>query len=70
MSTLTDLQTSKSNLTAAIAAATANPKPNYSVGDQTFSWADYLKMLTDQLLAINQLLVVEQPFEEISSGTT
>jgi hypothetical protein len=53
---LEDLQQSITNLDAQIVAVTANPQPNYSSGDESYSWADYLKMLIEQRKALMELV--------------
>lgn len=64
MSDLTNLQTARSNLISALATATASPKPNYSINGQSVSWADYLRMLREEIAAIDALIAEEEgPYE-------
>lgn len=63
MSNASDLETIKSNLITALKTASANPKPNYSIDGQSVSWADYIKMLNDQITAVNLQINNETPYE-------
>lgn len=37
-------------------AADPNPKMNYSVGDQSFSWTEYQRFLIEKIAAIQQTI--------------
>jgi len=39
----------------ALSAALSDPKPNYSIGNKTVNYADYIKMLNEQLNAYSQM---------------
>lgn len=66
---LQNLQASRSNLITALVAATADPKPNYSINGQSVSWADYLKMLRSEISAMEQLIAAEDgPYEVVAQG--
>jgi hypothetical protein len=58
-----ELQTALESLVTAFKAACANPKPNYSLDGQSFSWADYLKMLKDGIKETAELLTIFDPVE-------
>lgn len=61
---LQNLATAKSNLISTLASITANPQPSYSLDGESVSWADYQRMLTDQIKAINELIAIEgSPYE-------
>jgi hypothetical protein len=62
------LATIRTNLLARIAEVTANPKPNYSVDGQSFSWQSYLDSLMKNLDAINAQINAESPFEIVTRG--
>lgn len=53
------LETSKTQLITQIANVTLNTKISYSIDGQSVSWTDYLRMLTDQVAKINQLIQIE-----------
>jgi len=58
-----------SNVIARIQEVTASPKPNYSLDGEDYSWGDYLQVLTDNLLALEQARQrAEAPFEVRSYG--
>ena len=53
----------------------ANPRPNYSIGDQTFSWNTYYEMLTnsqakevESLKALYDLQNIVAPYQMTSRG--
>lgn len=58
-----NLEAALASLSAKIAEAAADPKPNYSVDGQTVSWGDYLKQLQDAYNRTEQMLIVDEPFE-------
>jgi len=65
MSALTDLEAAQASLTAAIAAAVADPKPSYSIDGQSVNHDAYLASLTARLKEINRLIVeIGGPFED------
>jgi hypothetical protein len=50
---------------------TANPKPDYSVDGESYSWSSYLAMLNRQLFVMEQSRQrADGPFEVRSSGIT
>lgn len=63
------LTTIRSNLLAAIADATANPKPNYNINGQQVSHADYLRDLFARVADVNNLIsTIGGPFEVVQQG--
>lgn len=58
-----NLVTARDNLAAALASATANPCPNYSIDGQTVSFADYIDSLNRQIDTINAKIAAGTPFE-------
>lgn len=63
-----NLATARANIAAKIASVSANPKPNYSVDGQTFSHADYFRMLTEQYRMLGQLQNEGAPFEIVTEA--
>lgn len=61
-----NLETSRDNIAAALADATANPKPNYSVDGQSVSWGDYLESLQRALDGINSKIAAGEPYEYVT----
>jgi hypothetical protein len=64
-----DAITIKSLITKTMTAldtALTNPSPNYSVsgpdGAQSISFADYIKMLQDQIKGLQELLLIAEPY--------
>jgi hypothetical protein len=63
------LTTIRSNLLTAIATATANPKPNYSINGQQVSHADYLRDLLARVNDVNNLIsTIGGSFEVVQQG--
>jgi hypothetical protein len=61
------LTTIKANLLAKLSELSANPKPNYTIEGQTFSWQDLWDSLWDKLQKINDQIAAEGgPFEIVS----
>ena len=60
---LENLRSIKSQLIAALADLTANPKPTYSVNGQSFSWSEHRAGLMQQLTEVNGLIQAESPYE-------
>lgn len=60
-SDLSRLQRSRSNLFAAYETATENPKPDYSVDGESYSWTAYITMLSAEIEKIDALLMKEDP---------
>lgn len=53
----------RANLLSNLLTWTVNPKPTYSIEGQSMSYGEFLKMLTEGITAINELLVKFDPFE-------
>lgn len=72
------MATRAQNLDAAIDAVvarigdvTAHPKPDYSLDGESYSWAAYLQILTDQLLKLEEARQrADGAFEVRSRGIT
>lgn len=72
------MATAVENLQAALDLAAAkikeaweNPKPNYSLDGESYSWADYLAMLNKQYqVTLGNLILAQGPYEVRSIGTT
>lgn len=65
-----NLATIKSNALERLAELSASPKPSYSIDGQQFSWAEYQKLLMDQVAWCDQQLAAETPVEVITQGYT
>lgn len=71
MTALENIAAAINNIAAKIAEVSANPKPNYSLDGESYSWADYLKMLTEQITELRQAqAVLSSPYEIRSRGVT
>jgi hypothetical protein len=51
-----------------IAELTANPKPTYTIADQSVAWGDYLKQLQETIGWCDQRIAALAPFEVRSQG--
>jgi hypothetical protein len=59
-----NLQTAYDNVARLIAEITEDPKPDYSLDGESYSWGAYLDMLTRQLETLQkQLQRASGPFE-------
>lgn len=68
---LDNLVIARDNLSAQLAAITANPKPNYSVDGESYSWMEYQRFLNDQIAGLtDQIAKGEAGFEIQSQGVT
>ena len=61
-----NLITIRDNLAAKLASLSVSPKPNYSVDGQSFSHADYFRMLNEQLTNANKMIASGAPFELVT----
>lgn len=52
------LITARDNLANALAIATANPKPSYSVDDESYSWPEYYRFLAEQIENLTKLIAM------------
>lgn len=67
----TKLELAKSQILDRIVEITASPKPSYSIDGQSFSWNEYLKTLTDQVKALDEIIAgMQGPTFEITQGFT
>lgn len=66
---LENLLTIRSNLLAALADISANPKPTYSINGQSVSHNEHRRSLLEEVKSINALIVqADGPYEEIHEG--
>lgn len=70
MSNQQQLETIKANTLAQMAAVSAERKPSYTEGGQSFAWTEYLEHLQRRVDWCNQQLAAEEPFEIPSQGYT
>jgi hypothetical protein len=54
MALLDTLTTARDQIAARMDEMTRNPKPNYSLDGESYSWESYFNMLSTQLLAVEQ----------------
>lgn len=65
------IATIKSNLLAALATESANPKPSYNIDGQQVDWNGYRTAILGQIAALNALQsAATGAFEEIGEATT
>ena len=63
------LDTAIANVKADLAALTANPKPNYSIDGQSYSWGDLFDKYTQGLERLYKLRQMDDgPFEVRAVG--
>lgn len=68
MTYIDDLTTARDNIASQLADMTANPKPSYSKGGQSFSWGEHFRNLMDAQREINAQLAAAEPFVNESLG--
>jgi hypothetical protein len=65
------IATIRSNLLAALATESANPKPSYNIDGQNVDWNGYRTAILGQIAALNALLSsATGAFEELGEATT
>lgn len=64
------INTIKTNTLAQMAEVSAEKKPSYAEGGQTFHWTEYLAHLQRRVDWCNEQLAVEEPFEFPTQGYT
>lgn len=71
MEPLASIQASQLAVANLIAEITANPMPNYSVNGVSYSWSEYLKTLTDQMAALQEVIIfLSGPYQLVTVGVT
>jgi len=71
MADIDTLRIAKSNVIALLEEISRSPKPNYDIDGQEVLWADYFKMLTQQVEMFNTLIQREDdPLEFMSQMYT
>ena len=53
----------RDQISANLVAMTENPKPSYTIGDETYNWGELFELYTRQLEKYNQLIAAGEPFE-------
>jgi len=61
---LDDLKTTRDNLAARMADITGSHFPTVSINGKSVSKAEYLKTLSDEFKAINELIIMIDPSED------
>ncbi|MDP2993592.1 MAG: hypothetical protein Q8N46_00555 [Anaerolineales bacterium] len=56
MATEATLLAEKTNIEAALAGMTSSPKPSYRIGDRSFDWNEYYKVLMQRLEQLKEEL--------------
>lgn len=65
------IATIKSNLLAALATESANPKPSYNIDGQQVDWNGYRTAILGQIAALDALKsAATGAFEELGEATT
>lgn len=59
---LENLATERDNIQAKLAEMSLNPKPDYSVDGESYSWAAMYDMLSRRQTVLNQLIQNAQPY--------
>jgi len=71
MAYIDSITTARDNVATLLASITANPKPNYSVDGESYSWGDYVAMLSNQLEVLDKAVQrAGGPFEVRSQGAS
>lgn len=68
---ITNLETARGNLVTKYLEVSANPKPTYTVGNQTVSHEGYLKMMRMEIEALDDLIDAQSSdttFDVVSHG--
>ena len=58
-----NLATIRSRLLASLATEASNPKPSYTVGNQSTDYNGWRTSIMQQLTQINELIAVADPYE-------
>jgi len=65
------IATIRSNLLAALATESANPKPSYNIDGQQVDWNGYRNAILQQIMTLNNLQAAAVgAFEELGEATT
>jgi len=65
------IATIRSNLLAALATESANPKPSYNIDGQQVDWNGYRNAILQQIMTLNNLQAAAVgAFEEIGEAST
>lgn len=67
---LENLTTARDNIAAKLAEVSANPKPSYTIDNQSVSWGDYMTQLQLALDSFNALIAAGQPYEIVTQAFT
>lgn len=66
-----NLETARDNVAARLVEITSQPKPNYSVDGESYSWAEYFSVLSSQLKTLEEALQrADGPFNIRSRAIT
>lgn len=69
MAAIDDLQAAYDNVARNLRAITADPKPNYSLDGESYSWQQLFEAYTNQLEALQKAIqAAGAPFEYRSQG--
>ena len=56
-----NLITIRDQIAANLVEMTEDPKPTYTIGDETYQWGELFKLYTDQLKSLNELIEDGEP---------
>jgi len=70
MTWIDDITTARDSAAANLKAVLASPRPTYTVGEVTFDFNDYVRMLSEQIASLTTTIdeQAETPFEITSEG--
>ena len=63
MSYIDDLIAARDNVALKLKQLSADGKPDYSIGDETYSWAQLFQIYSNQLKELNTTIAATQPYE-------
>lgn len=56
MATEAELLAEKTSIETVLAGMTSSPKPSYRIGDRSFDWNEYYKVLMQRIAQLNEEL--------------
>jgi len=70
MAWIDDITTARDSAAANLKTVLASPRANYTIGDQTFDWGDYVQTLQTTVASLSAIIEQAAPFEISSEGLT
>jgi len=68
---ITKLESARDNYVTKLLEVSANPKPSYTVGNQTFDHPAYMKVLREEIAGLDELISTQGAdvtFDVVSQG--